>query len=123
MNRMSLYEKLGGRDALDTAIGAFYFNLMNDRRVARFFTDVNVQKLIEHQKQFFTVAFGGPGAYDGRRLRDAHRDLVEKQGLSHDHFDAVLENLALTLTDLGIDDVLVNEATASIEALRDHVLG
>jgi hypothetical protein len=41
-------------------------------------------------------------------MRESHKELVEKQGLNSEHFDAVAENLMITLKDMGVaDDLLI----------------
>lgn len=50
-----------------------------------------------HQKAFLTHAFGGTDKYSEAQMRKAHKDLVAKQGLNSDHFDAVAECLMITL--------------------------
>jgi hemoglobin len=62
-----------------------------------------MDKQAAKQKAFLTVAFGGPNNYTGKDMRMAHAHLVAK-GLSDSHFDAVVENLAATLTELGVSD-------------------
>lgn len=120
-NQVSLYDRLGGRAVIDAAIGAFYFNVLDDERVSGFFRDVDMVKLIAHQRQFFTVAFGGPDAYQGLNPESAHRHLAEEQGLGDEHFDAMLDILRLTFNDLGIAPTLVDEAIVVAEIMRSEV--
>ena len=48
-----------------------------------------------------TLAFGGPSAYRGRPLREAHAALVAPRGLNDTHFDTVARHPADTLAELG----------------------
>ena len=75
------------------------------------------------QKAFLTFAFGGPNNYSGRGLKAAHAKMVEEMGLNDSHFDAVVELLGATLTELGIADDLIGQAAAVAESVRDDVLG
>jgi hemoglobin len=52
-------------------------------------------------------------------MREAHQDLVEKRGLSGEHFDAVAENLLETLKEMGVSQELRNEV-AAIAAAPQH---
>jgi hemoglobin len=44
-------------------------------------------------------------------------------GLNDSHFDAVVENLAITLTELGVSDALIGQVAAIAETTRVDVLG
>ena len=121
--RPSLYDRLGGEKAVRTAVHAFYFNVFRDDRVAPLFADVDSERLLKHQNDFLTYAFGGPNNYSGPSLRKAHEKLVQKHGLDNEHFDAIVEILATTLADLDFPAAIINEATGIIESVRDEVLG
>ena len=64
------------------------------------FDDVDMDRQIQKQKAFLTMVFGGPNDYSGKDMREGHKHLVER-GLNESHFDAVIENLAGTLKELG----------------------
>ena len=118
----TLFEKIGGEEAMDVAVDKFYEKVLADERIKHFFVDTDVEKLRGHQKRFLTYAFGGSSSYPGRAMRAAHSDLVENMGLTDSHFDAVVENLAGTLQELGVADELIAEAGAVAESVRDDVL-
>ncbi len=120
----TLFEKLGGKSAVDLAVDKFYERIMNDMRIRHFFENVDMNKQRGHQKAFLTYAFGGAPQYDGSTMRDAHKHLVENMGLNGEHFDAVAENLIETLKELGISDELIAEvsAIANASAHRKDVL-
>lgn len=115
----TLYEQLGGADAVDLAVDKFYQRVLQDDRIKHFFIDVDMVKQRVHQKDFLTYAFGGTDKYDGRYMREAHKDLVEKQGLNSEHFDAVAENLMATLKEMGVTDDLLAKV-ALIAAAPEH---
>ncbi|MBW4604641.1 MAG: group 1 truncated hemoglobin [Calothrix sp. FI2-JRJ7] len=107
----TLFEKLGGV-AVDLAVDKFYERVLKDDRIKHFFTDVNMVKQRAHQKAFLTYAFGGTDEYDGRYMREAHKELVEKQGLNSEHFDAVAQDLMETLKEMGVSQDLLAEVAA-----------
>ena len=115
----TLFDKLGGKAAVDLAVDKFYEKVLSDERIKHFFEGVDMVKQRSHQKAFLTYAFGGTSKYDGRYMREAHQDLVEKRGLSGEHFDAVAENLLETLKEMGISQELRNEV-AAIAAAPQH---
>ena len=88
----------------------------------RFFDKTDMEEQIAKQKAFFTMAFGGPNNYTGGDMRTVHARLV-KMGLDNSHFDAVMEHLGATMTELGVPDNLIEQAAAIAESTRKDVLG
>jgi hemoglobin len=119
----SLYERIGGENAVMAAVDIFYDKVIADQRTARFFNGLDVAAQSRKQVAFMTWAFGGPSAYKGRPLREAHADLVNKMGLSDEHFDAVAEHLVATLQELGVAKTLIDEAVGIVATTRNEVLG
>ena len=68
------------------------------------------------------MAFGGPARYRGQALRQGHAHLVAR-GLNDTHFNAVLELLGQTLSELGVPQDLILRAAMVAESVRDDVLG
>jgi hemoglobin len=108
----TLFEKLGGKPAVDAAVDKFYEKVLADDRIKHFFEGVDMNQQRQHQRAFLTYAFGGSANYDGKTLRAAHQNLVINQGLGGEHFDAVIENLVTTLKELGVSDELIAEVGA-----------
>lgn len=144
----SLYEQLGGADAVNAAVDIFYRKVLADERISHFFDDVDMNKQAAKQKAFLTMAFGGPHQYTGKHMREAHAHLADRswknyglihrmqvlrkhgepqyqieRGLKDSHFDAVLENLRNTLNELGVAEHLIAQVDAIAESTRNDVLG
>ncbi len=119
----SIYEQIGGEAAIDAAVDLFYVKVLADDRIKHFFAGIPMERMHDHQKKFLTVALGGPNNYSGRSMGPAHKHLVEKMGLNDSHFDAVMENLGATLTELGVPGDLIGQAAAVAESTREQVLG
>lgn len=118
---MSLFTEIGGEGAVDAAVDVFYRKVLKDERISRFFEGVDMEKQAAKQKAFLTMAFGGPHNYTGADMRKGHAHLVA-QGLNDMHFDAVVENLAATLTELGIAPDLIAQVAVVAESTRNDVL-
>ena len=118
----SLYERIGGEAAVMAAVALFYKKVLEDDLTRPFFAGLDIDGQIKKQLSFMTWAFGGPDAYRGRPLREAHAKLVSEQGLSDQHFDAVAGHLRATLDDLGVAGDIASEVMAKINALRGEVL-
>jgi hemoglobin len=117
----SLYDQLGGSAAIDAAVDVFYRRVLCDDRIAHFFDGVDMEQQAAKQKAFLTFAFGGPNNYTGKDMRKAHAHLVER-GLNDSHVDAVLENLAASLQELGVAQPLIDQVIATAESTRNDVL-
>lgn len=119
---MSLFTDIGGEGAVNAAVDIFYRKVLKDERIKRFFEGVDMEKQAAKQKAFLTMAFGGPHNYSGEDMRKGHAHLVA-QGLNDTHFDAVMENLGATLTELNVPAHLIAQAAAVAESTRNDVLG
>ncbi len=118
----SLYDRIGGEAAVNAAVDLFYRKVLADDRISHWFESTDMEAQHAKQKAFLTVALGGPNNYSGKDMRDAHAHMVTK-GLNDSDFDAVMENLGATLTELGVPGDLIAEAAAIAESTRNDVLG
>ncbi|CCI17414.1 Group 1 truncated hemoglobin glbN [Microcystis aeruginosa PCC 9807] len=120
----TLYEKLGGAAAVDLAVEKFYEKVLADERVQRFFAPTDMQQQKQYQKAFMTYAFGGAEQWNGRPMRDAHKELVAEMGLTDSHFDAIAEDLVATLVELEVTQALIDEVVQIVGSVthRNDVL-
>lgn len=114
----SVYERIGGEAAVNAAVDIFYRKVLADDRISQFFDTVDMEAQAAKQKAFLTMAFGGPNNYTGKDMREAHKHM----NLNETHFDAVVENLAATLTELGVADSDIAEIAAVASSVKDDVL-
>jgi hemoglobin len=117
----TLYEQLGGESAVNAAVDIFYRKVLSDDRISHFFDDIDMDLQIAKQKAFLTMAFGGPVAYTGKDMREAHARLVQR-GMNDSHFNAVVELLGETLKELGVADELIQRVAGIAESVRGDVL-
>lgn len=117
----SLFEQIGGEQAMDAAVDLFYQKVLADESINHFFAGVDMQRQGRMQKNFLTFAFGGPQNYEGKALRGVHAKLVEK-GLNDSHFDAVVTHLGATLKELGVAEPLIQQVAAVANTVRNDVL-
>lgn len=118
----TLFNKIGGEAAVNAAVDIFYRKVLADDRINSFFDGVDMDNQAAKQKAFLTMAFGGPNNYTGEDMRKGHAHLVER-GLNDSHFDAVMEHIGATLTELNVPEELIAEAAAIAESTRNDVLG
>ena len=114
----SLYQKLGGKGAIDAVVDAFYVKVLADKRVKDFFADVSMDKQRRKQKEFLSAAFGGPLPWTGKDMRKAHTGM----GLTEVHFNAIAENLVNTLKDFKVKQELIDQVVDIAVSTKDDVL-
>ncbi|MCU7873868.1 MAG: group 1 truncated hemoglobin [Candidatus Thiodiazotropha sp. (ex Lucinoma borealis)] len=117
----SLYERLGGESAVDTAVDIFYRKVLLDDRVNEFFGGVDMQQQAVKQKGFLKMVFGGTHNYPGKDMREGHKHLLNL-GLNDIHVDIIIEHLGGTLKELGAADADISEVATIAESVRDDVL-
>jgi len=118
----TLYERIGGKAAVEMAVNQFYLRVLADRFISPFFEGVDIQEQIVKQTDFLTLAFGGADRYRGRDMRGAHRKLVEEMGMNDMHFDQVLAHLRTTLAELGASMEIIAEVNGIAESTRKDVM-
>ena len=114
----SLYEQLGGEAAIKAAVEIFYKKVLADPLLSPFFDGIDMDRQVGKQRAFLTTVFGGPDAYDGADMRDAHRHL----NLEEKHFNAVAGHLQATLEELNVPKNLIDEVMAIAASTHDDVL-
>lgn len=117
----SLFDRLGGMKAINRAVDVFYAKITADPHVSPYFSGITMPRLRAKQKAFLAMVLGGPNAYTGRNLRDAHRPLVQR-GLDDSHLDRVITLLGETLLELGAAPGDVDEVAAIANSVRDEIL-
>jgi hemoglobin len=89
----SLYDRLGGKPAIQRAIDDFLPLVAFDNRINAFFATANPTRLNALLVELIGSITGGPEKYTGRTMKAAHAGLkIQKQ-----HFDALMEDLGKAL--------------------------
>lgn len=114
----TLFERIGGEAAVEAAVDLFYRKVLSDDRISHYFDSVDMDRQRTKQKAFLTYAFGGPNSYSGKDMRVAHAKL----NLTEGDFDAVIENLGATLSELNVPADLIGEAAAIATSVKNDVL-
>jgi hemoglobin len=114
----TVFERIGGRDAVNAAVDIFYTKVMADPVINHFFKNTEMPRQIAKQKAFLTYAFGGAENYSGKSMRDAHSHLE----LTDEHFNAVAGHLKSTLEELSVPEDLQGEVMAIAASTHDDVL-
>ena len=118
----TLFERIGGDNAVKTTVIKMYDKILDDAELAPFFENIEVDQLRLSQSAFVTYAFGGPNHYTGKGLRHAHAGAVS-HGLKDKHFDRVAMHLKSAMQELNVPEGLIEEALAIVGSTRKDVLG
>src|SRR6185369_18077508 len=94
---MTLLDELGGRDAVEMVVAAFYERVLTDPLLAHYFQGVQMTRLYAHQADFFCAVLGNQDCYRGRDMRTIHAGM----NISDEEFDAVAMHLSSALGDCG----------------------
>lgn len=115
---MSIYEQIGGREAVDAAVTGLYERILADPTLSPYFADVDMARLARHQRAFVGAALGGPVVYAGRDMASAHAGL----DITPEAFGAVVGHLVDTLTSLGVPEETISEIGARLAPLQDDIV-
>ncbi len=115
----TLYERIGGTQAVSAAVNLFYKKVTADPLLMPFFEGVDMMRLMHHQIVCLSYAFGGIPEYSGNSMREAHEHL----NLKEEHFSAVAQRLKATLGELNVPKDVQDEVMAIAASTKDDVLG
>lgn len=119
MAELTLYEKVGGSEAIGKVVDYFYEELvLKDPTVNHFFEHTDMEKQRRHQTKFISFALGGPNQYSGNSMAKAH----EGMNLQPEHFDAILKHLHDALAHFGVNEKDIQQALAKVATLKDDIL-
>jgi hemoglobin len=114
---VSLYETIGGHDALEVVVEDFYCRVLDDDHLASFYAGSNMKCVKARQVEFLSALLGGPGPYTGTPLRQVH----EGRGITMHHFAIVAAHLADSLSAAGLHPDTITEILRAIAPLAGEV--
>lgn len=114
----TLYEDIGGEQALQKAVREFYAKVLADPRLNGYFDGVDVARLQRSQVAVFASALGARGS----RPRQRSGDHIGR-GIDHGEFDLVLCHLADALRAAGVPDERMTEVLLTIAPLARDLVG
>ena len=114
----SHYDAIGGADALRLAVDRFYTAVLADPQLAPYFEGKDMPAIKRHQVLLLTTVLGGPGAYEGRDLGEAHAALA----ITGEDYDRTVAHLVKVLTDLGVEGEPLAALQAAVLGARDAVV-
>jgi hemoglobin len=113
----TIYDRIGGHEAIEGVVEDFYVRVLADDRLSGFFTGTNMSRLKGKQVEFFAAALGGPEPYTGAPMRQVHQG----RGITMHHFSLVAGHLADALAAAGVPSETVTEILSAIAALAPEI--
>lgn len=114
----SVYDEIGGGDAVAAAVDQFYVRVLGDPELAPYFERTDMRKQKSHMRAFLAAALGGPQLYAGRDMRAAHAHA----GVTPDAFDRVVVHLVATLEGLGVPAPIIEAIGGKLVPLREQIV-
>lgn len=121
MKEKSLYERLGGYDALAAVTDDFLGRLLKDKMLAKFFVGASndsKQKIRQHIVDFLCVATGGPCVYTGRDMKTVHHGLM----ITKEEWDVSVKHLVATLEKFKVPEKEKGEVLTAIGGLEKDIV-
>lgn len=115
----SLYDRLGGKPAIQAVVDDFIGNVAADNRINSFFANTNIPRLNMMLVNQICEATGGPCKYEGRSMKTAHTGM----GLSDANFNALVDDLVKSLNKFNVPEREKKELLTALAAMRGDIVG
>jgi hemoglobin len=115
---MSLYERLGGKDAIVAVIDDFVGRCAADDRISGKFVRTDIARLKAMLVDQVCEATGGPCTYTGRDMRETHTGM----GVTAGEFDALVGDLVASLDAFSVPQAEKDELLGALAPLRGDIV-
>ena len=114
----SLYERLGGIDAITAVVENFRDRVAGDTRINQKFAQTDLGRLRKMLIDQVCEAAGGPCKYTGRSMKDAHKGMKVTSG----EFDALVQDLVATLNQFKVGNKEQDEVLSVLGPLKTDIV-
>jgi hemoglobin len=114
----SLYERLGGLEAIRAVVDSLVARCAGDDRINAKFARSDVPRLKKMLVDQVCEATGGSCTYTGRPMRETH----DGMGVTAGEFDALVEDLVATLDEFDVPKTEQDELLALLAPMRDEIV-
>jgi hemoglobin len=121
MMKKSLYERLGGYNAIAAVVDDFVGRLVTDKQFERFFAGHSTdskKRIRQHIVDQFCAAAGGPCVYTGRTMKDSHVGL----GITEADWDAAAKHLVASLDKFKVGEQEKKDLLAFVSSLKGDIV-
>jgi hemoglobin len=114
----TLYERLGGHEAINAVVDDFVARCAADDRINGKFARTDIPRLTQMLKDQVCMATGGPCTYAGRSMRETH----DGMGVTAGEFDALVGDLVATLDQFTVPKAEQDELLGILDSLRGDIV-
>jgi hemoglobin len=114
----SLYERLGGLEAITAVVDSFVARCAGDDRINRKFERSDIPRLKKMLVDQVCEATGGPCTYTGREMQETHAGM----GVTAGEFDGLVEDLVATLDEFDVPKAEQEELLGLLAPMRGDVV-
>jgi len=114
----TLYERLGGQPAVEAVVKDFAGRVLADTRINKKFAKSDANRLVKNLTDFVCAATGGPCKYEGKSMKDSHRNMAVTEG----EFGALVEDLVATLDKFKVPAKEKNELLSALGPLAKDIV-
>jgi hemoglobin len=114
----SLYDRLGGREAIVMVVDSFVARVAADARINKKFARSDIPRVKTMLVDQICNATGGPCTYTGRSMKEAHRNM----GVTDGEFDALVEDLVATLNRFNVAKADQDELLAKLGSMKADIV-
>jgi hemoglobin len=115
----SLYDRLGGKDALTAVVDDFVAKLAADQRINARFTNSDVPHLKLMLVEQICEAAGGPCKYSGKDMKTAHTGM----NITEDEFNALVEDLGKSLDQFKVGKDEQQQLVGALAPMKPQIVG
>jgi hemoglobin len=121
--KKSLYDRLGGKNAITAVVDEFVGHVAADTRINGFFakTAADPERLKTFKMNLVNQiceASGGPCKYTGKDMKSAHMGM----GVSGGDFDALVEDLVWALDKLKVGKIEKNDLLGALGPMKGDIV-
>lgn len=117
----SLYERVGGYNALAAVVDDFIVRLVSDKQFEKFFIGQSTdskKRIRQHILDQFCAATGGPCVYTGREMKTSHAGL----GITNAEWEAAAKHLVASLDKFKVPEKEKGEILAFVTGLKKDIV-
>ena len=114
----SLYQRLGGLEAITSVVDSFVARCADDDRINRKFERSDIPRLKKMLVDQVCEATGGPCTYTGRDMQRTHDGMA----VTADEFDVLVEDLVATLDEFEVSKAEQEELLAVLAPMRRDIV-
>ena len=114
-----LYDRLGGKPAIQAVVDDFIGNVAADRRINQRFAGTNIPRLKTMLVDQICEASGGPCKYTGKSMLESHRGM----NISDGEFGALVEDLVKSLDKFKVPAQEKNELLTTLGGMKKDIVG